>query len=85
MISSTRDKEKPLGGLTLEGITVRFGGTPALEGVSIEARPKERLAIIGASGSGKSTLFRTLTRSVALSSGRITIGGRDLYALSRKE
>ena len=85
MISSIRNKEKPLGGLALEGVTVQFGGTPALEGVTIEARPKEKLAVIGASGAGKSTLFRTLTRSVALRSGRVTVGERDLYALSKKE
>jgi len=66
-------------------VSVRFGETPALEDATIEAEPGERLALIGASGAGKSTLFRTLTRSVALSSGKVTVGGRDLYALSKKE
>ncbi len=43
------------------------------------------LACGGASGAGKSTLFRALTRSVTLDSGRITVGGRELYALSKGE
>lgn len=45
----------------------------------------ERVAVIGASGAGKSTLFRTITRSVVLSGGRVLVGDRDLYALRRKE
>lgn len=83
MISSTSNKASF--GLALEGVTVRFDGAPALEDVAIQSDPGERIAIIGASGAGKSTLFRALTRGVALAEGRITIGGRDLYALSKKE
>ena len=83
--SPPNSNEKPPDRLTLEGVTVRFGKTPALEDVSIEVERGERLAVIGASGAGKSTLFRVLTRSVALSDGRVSIDGRDLYALSRKE
>ena len=64
---------------------MRFNKASALEDVTIEVEPGERLAVIGASGAGKSTLFRVLTRSVALTSGRIAVGGRDLYTLSKKE
>ena len=71
--------------LSLAGITVRFGETLALEGITLDVEPGERLAIIGASGAGKSTLFRALTRTVALTSGKVTLGDRDLYALSKKE
>ena len=74
-----------MGGPSLEGVTVHFDETRALEDVTIEAKPGERLAIIGASGAGKSTLFRVLTRSVVLSAGRISVGERNLYALSKKE
>ena len=85
LISSPHSKHRSLGRLALEDVTVRFGETPALEDATIETEPGERLAVIGASGAGKSTLFRALTRSVALSSGRVTVGECDLYALSKKE
>ena len=62
-----------------------FDGVPALEDVTLSVEPGERLAVIGASGAGKSTLFRTLTRSVALRGGRVTVGEDDLYALPRRE
>ncbi|MDQ3911569.1 MAG: ATP-binding cassette domain-containing protein [Actinomycetota bacterium] len=84
-ISSPFSKQESLGTLGLEGVTVRFGEVPALQDVSIVVEPGERLSVIGASGAGKSTLFRTLTRSVTLSNGRVTVGERDLYALSKKE
>lgn len=72
-------------GLALDGVGVRFGDTTALDGVTLSVEPGEKLAVIGASGAGKSTLFRALTRSVALISGSVTVGGRDLFALSGRE
>ena len=69
-------------GLSLENVGVRFGGRAALESVTLSVAHGEKLAVIGASGAGKSTLFRALTRSVALDSGTVAVGGRDLYALS---
>ena len=71
--------------ISLEDVAVSFGGVRALRGVTLEIGSGEQLAVIGASGAGKSTLFRVLTRSVALGGGRVTAGGRDLYALSKRE
>lgn len=72
-------------GLSLENVGVRFGGTTALDSVTLSTGPGERLAVIGASGAGKSTLFRALTRSVPLESGTVALGGQDLYAISGRE
>ena len=84
MASSPRSSaDKHLGGVALEGVTVRFGPTTALKDVTFSVEPGERLAVVGASGAGKSTLFRALTRSVPLDAGRIIVGGRELYALRK--
>ena len=46
--------------IELRHITKRFGGVPALEDVSLEVRPGERLALIGENGAGKSSLMNVL-------------------------
>ncbi len=71
-------------GISLENVSVGFGGVRALSDATLGVEAGEQLAVIGASGAGKSTLFRALTRSVALGSGRVAIGGHDLYALPRR-
>ena len=71
-------------GVLLEDVSVGFDGVAALSDVTLQVEAGEQLAVIGASGAGKSTLFRALTRSVALGSGRVVVGGHDLYSLSRR-
>ncbi len=71
-------------GVLLEDVSVGFDGVAALSDVTLQIEAGEQLAVIGASGAGKSTLFRALTRSVALRSGRVVVGGHDLYSLPRR-
>ncbi len=71
-------------GVLLEDVSVSFDGVAALSDVTLQIEAGEQLAVIGASGAGKSTLFRALTRSVTLGSGRVVVGGHDLYSLSRR-
>jgi len=61
--------------LELQDAVVRHPGAarPALEGLSLELRPGEFLAVAGESGSGKSTLLRALARHLPLERGRLAV------------
>lgn len=59
-----------------------YGESPVLHGVSLDIRPGERVALVGASGAGKSTLLSLLARLRDPSAGSITWGGVDLRAMA---
>jgi subfamily B ATP-binding cassette protein MsbA len=54
----------------------------AIEGLNLEVRAGETVAVVGASGSGKSTVLDLVARFVDPQSGRVTAGGRDLREVS---
>jgi peptide/nickel transport system ATP-binding protein len=63
----------------------RHGAAPAraVDGVDLDIRPGEIVALVGESGCGKTTLARSLLGLVPPTSGRITFGGRPLDYTSR--
>jgi branched-chain amino acid transport system ATP-binding protein len=67
--------------LRAEGLTMRFGGLVALNGVSFAVQRDEIRAIIGPNGAGKSTFFNCLTGVLRPSSGRILFNGEDITGL----
>jgi len=75
--------ERAKGALRFESVTLTYAGAsrPALNDVTLDIRPGETLALVGASGSGKSSLIHLLPRFYHPDSGRITLDGHDLEAL----
>jgi len=64
--------------LTVQDVTVRFGGNVALDRVSLTAEPGEITGLIGPNGAGKTTLFNVITGLLTPSSGRVLLAGRDM-------
>lgn len=67
--------------LEARGVSKRFGGVQALDGVSVGVREGEVLGIMGPNGSGKTTLFNVLTGLLAPSGGDVLIDGRSARGL----
>ncbi|GIT92601.1 ABC transporter permease [Jannaschia pagri] len=68
--------------LAFEDVSLSYGDTPVLRGVSFEVPQGTTTALVGLSGAGKSTLFNVLTRLVDPVGGRATIGGQDIRDFS---
>ncbi|MFE2627042.1 ABC transporter ATP-binding protein [Streptomyces sp. NPDC059374] len=70
---------------TVEFDDVSFGydeERPVLDGLSLEIRAGETLAVVGASGSGKSTVSLLLPRFYDVTGGAVLVGGHDVRELS---
>ncbi|EME53336.1 multidrug ABC transporter ATPase/permease [Amycolatopsis decaplanina DSM 44594] len=77
--------EGPLG-VRLEDVT--FGYTrsdPVLDGLTLEARPGETLALVGTAGSGKSTISLLLPRFYDVHSGSVQVGDLDVRDVRQRD
>ncbi len=69
--------------LRLQDVTFAYGGeAPVLQGVSLEARRGETIALVGPSGAGKTTVLNLIPRFYDVTGGRVTIDGRDVREVS---
>ena len=64
--------------LVIDAVSRNFGGVQALTDVSFTVEAGERRLIIGPNGAGKTTLFNMLSGAFPVSSGRVTLFGRDI-------
>ncbi len=69
----------------LDNVTLRYGDTEVLNGLSITAEAGKTTALVGASGAGKSTIFNVLTRLVDPQEGTVSIGGVEARAMSLED
>jgi ABC-type sugar transport system ATPase subunit len=67
-----------LAALSVRGATKRFGGVTALDGVDLDVRHGEVLALLGDNGAGKSTLIKCVSGALRLDSGTIAMGGVEV-------
>ncbi len=67
--------------LTLDAVTVRFGGLVAVDSASFEAEEGKILGLIGPNGAGKTTLFNAINGVYKPRAGRITFRGEDITGL----
>jgi len=67
--------------IRIEELTFDYGGArPAVDRLSFDIRKGEFLGLLGPSGCGKSTTLRMIAGLMSPTSGRITIGGRDIVS-----
>ncbi|MEY2714482.1 MAG: Glutamine transport ATP-binding protein GlnQ [Planctomycetota bacterium] len=71
--------------ISVEQVTMRFGGLTAVKDVSVEVPQGSITAVIGPNGAGKTTLFNAITGVYEPTEGRVLVSGRDPQrAFSRK-
>ncbi len=59
--------------ISVEQLTVEFGGSPLFDEISFLVNPKDKIALVGKNGAGKTTLLRIFSGKQAPTKGRITI------------
>jgi ATP-binding cassette subfamily B protein len=62
-----------------------FPDVPLIEDLSLTVQPGQTVAIVGPTGAGKTTLVNLLMRFYEIGSGRITLDGTDIAAMTRDE
>jgi branched-chain amino acid transport system ATP-binding protein len=78
-MTTAGENQPPL--LRIDALTKRFGGFVALDNVSVDIRPGERLGLIGPNGSGKTTLINCISGALRAEAGSVLFGGEDITRL----
>jgi len=71
--------DKP-GSLSLERLSLQFGGLLVLDTISLQIQPGELLALIGPNGAGKTSVLNCISGLYRPSDGKVIFEGRDITA-----
>ncbi|MFV9632371.1 ABC transporter ATP-binding protein [Mycobacterium neumannii] len=72
------------GGILIDDVAVSKGRKALIRNVSMRVECGEMVAVVGPNGAGKTTLLRTLHRAQRPTSGRVLVGGEDVWQMSAK-
>ena len=64
--------------LEVEGLAAGYLGEHVIDGIDLEVRTGEAVAIVGSNGAGKTTLFRTIAGLLPAMAGRVVLDGKEL-------
>jgi len=71
--------------LQVDALTVSYGQSEVIHGISFTAQPKEILTVIGRNGMGKTTLFKSLIGILPSKSGSVKLQDRELAGMPSHE
>jgi len=71
--------------LRFEAVRFGYGRTPVVDGVSLAIGRGEIVGLLGPNGAGKTTLLRLAAGVLAAASGRVSLFGREIASLPRRE
>ena len=75
---------QPDGHVQLEDVSFRYlPDRPLIEGLSLDVKPGQRIAIVGPTGCGKTTLINLLMRFYDVNGGSIKVSGTDIRSVTR--
>ncbi len=83
---ATVDPQPVLGRVVFDDVHFSYDpGAPLIEGLSVTAEPGQTVAIVGPTGAGKTTLVNLIMRFYELDRGTISLDGRDIATMPRRE
>src|SRR5665213_350927 len=71
--------------INLSNVVKRYGNTTAVDNISFEVKEGENVVLLGTSGCGKTTTLRMINRLTEVSSGEISVDGKNIKEIPPEE